>query len=334
MFGGTFVAVLVGRHRRREESEQFLKHYEALPMDLNFKDGGKCFRYKGFVFPLVFGKRVFRDLENFQAHDDDVYVVSFPKTGTTWIQEIVYLITNKLDVAKAKEQTLESRFPYLEFIYPGMNAIKKMKSPRLIKTHLPLDLLPPSVREKNCKMVYVTRNPKDTAVSFFHFLRMLTVTDYQGTFKELVNKLMRDELPYCPFWQHVLPFWERRSDQNVMFLKYEDLHKDLRSVVIQVADFLGTTLTEDEVDTIVEHCSFGSMQQNPMVNYDHWDELGLRKKETTKFLRKGKVGDWQNYFTPGLNLIFEDWIQKNAEGTGLRFDYTLPLAQENAEVKP
>jgi len=259
-------------------------------------------------------------------------VISFPKTGTTWVQEIVYLIKSNLDFATAKTVGLEERFPFLEFITPGISSIEKMKSPRFIKTHLPLDLLPKEVTDNNCKIIYVTRNPKDVAVSFFHFLQMLTVTEYQGSFKDLVCKLVRDELPYCPFWKHVLQFWERRQEENILFLKYEDMHKDLPGVVKRIADFLEQDLTEEQVDQIVNHCKFSAMQSNPMINYDHWEELGLWKKGPAKFLRKGTVGDWQNYFTPGLDLLINQWIEKNSKETGLTFDYTIETSKVEQEA--
>lgn len=53
-------------------------------------------------------------IKKFEVYEDDVWVVSFPKCGTTWTQEMVWLINNDLNYATAKSQTLKSRFPYLE----------------------------------------------------------------------------------------------------------------------------------------------------------------------------------------------------------------------------
>ena len=78
--------------------------------------------------------------------------MSFPKTGTTWLQEIVWLIANDLDFSGARSQSIMERFPYLEFpiqhsqqfSIPGIYTIEHQKSPRFIKTHLIPSLLFPN----------------------------------------------------------------------------------------------------------------------------------------------------------------------------------------------
>ena len=47
---------------------------------------------------------------------------------------------------------MESKFPYLEFVYPGLQDIEKRPGRRLIKTHLPSHLLPESIQESGAKV--------------------------------------------------------------------------------------------------------------------------------------------------------------------------------------
>lgn len=60
-------------------------------------------RYKNFADKI----------KNFTIKSDDTWLVSFPKTGTTWTQEMIWLISNDLDF-KGAEQLLDERFPFLE----------------------------------------------------------------------------------------------------------------------------------------------------------------------------------------------------------------------------
>jgi hypothetical protein len=73
--------------------------------------------------------------------------------GTTWVQEIVYLIVNDCDFTKAKQKSIEERTPFLDYPSPGMKYIDNMQSPRVVKTHLPIDFLPDNV-EKESKVTF------------------------------------------------------------------------------------------------------------------------------------------------------------------------------------
>lgn len=51
---------------------------------------------------------------DFQARPDDVWVATFPRSGTTWTQELVWMIANDLDYAVAEREPLTKRFPFFE----------------------------------------------------------------------------------------------------------------------------------------------------------------------------------------------------------------------------
>lgn len=76
---------------------------------------------EGFVyvgperFMLFTGYKDFADtIYNFKVRSDDVFVCTHPRSGTTWTQEIVWLICNDLDYETARVEVLNKRFPYLE----------------------------------------------------------------------------------------------------------------------------------------------------------------------------------------------------------------------------
>ena len=67
----------------------------------------------------------------------------------------------------------------------ALDYLDKMEGRRIIKTHLPLEFLPEGVLEK-CKVVYVGRNPKDAAVSFFYHSKNIPIHGFTGTVEEFI----------------------------------------------------------------------------------------------------------------------------------------------------
>nr|AJD25308.1 sulfotransferase-like protein [Plectreurys tristis] len=151
LFGGTLLVALWCK--KRKVSEAFREATLINKNDL-YKSSLVMYDYRGFVLPKFVLKSL-DSLEKFECREDDIFVVTFPKTGTTWLQEIVYCIMNDLDFSSAAVKSIEDRFPYLEFVFPGLATINKMPSPRFIKTHLPYSLLPADVHQKKPKFLMV-----------------------------------------------------------------------------------------------------------------------------------------------------------------------------------
>ncbi|KAK2164619.1 hypothetical protein LSH36_61g08010 [Paralvinella palmiformis] len=236
-------------------------------------------------------KNKLKDVKEFHVHDSDVIIASFPKSGTTWIQEIVHQLSDGL--SESEELTIEEIFPYIEYVYPGLKHLAKCTSPRYMKTHLPYELLPDDVYTGHGKVIYIARNVKDVSVSYFHFIKMLTITKYSGEFNDFLTTFVDGK-------DHVLGYWKQREQSNILFISYEDLHKNPVVVIKQISSFLGKSVDEKQMLEIAFQCSFSQMKSNPLVNYSWWHDLGISDKKQTDFMRKGKVGDWMNYYTEDM----------------------------------
>uniref|UniRef100_T1JAZ7 Sulfotransferase domain-containing protein n=1 Tax=Strigamia maritima TaxID=126957 RepID=T1JAZ7_STRMM len=299
------------------------RHFDGTGVDPLLPGSGEVYKCNGFYLNHEHGGiecRKWLD-ENFEARPDDVYVASFPKTGTTWAQELVYVIGNDLNFEKAKSTRLMQRFPYAELrIITETPAIANLESPRYIKTHYPYSLLPQSIVDKNCKIVYTIRNPKDTLVSYYHFAKSNMLFQFQGDFSAFFKYFIEERaIAYFPFSKHILEFWERRNQDNILILMYEDMKKDMAPAVRSIASFLGKTLSDDQVQQVVKHCTFDNMKANPSTNY-----AGV----IDGFMRKGTVGDWKNFFTEEMSQEMDDYIHRHFDGTGLNFNYDLCVAEK------
>ncbi|CAH3181822.1 unnamed protein product [Porites lobata] len=244
----------------------------------------------------------------------ECYILSLK--GTTWVQEIVWQIYHNGEV---NSKRIEDRVPFLEEATNSKASqpdITSLPSPRLIKTHLSYEAIPKGVNEETtCKYIYVARNPKDNAVSNYKFLTSLGKnTGLNASWEFYANLFVQGKSTWSHWDKHVLGWWKHRDDANVLFLKYEDLKKDLLSHVRMISQFLNKPLSDELLNRITEQCTFNGMMKNAKSYVLRGTEDG------PKLLRKGVVGDWENYFTPEQSERFDKELLAKLDGTGLEFE--------------
>lgn len=115
------------------------------------------------------------------------------------------------------------------------------------------------------QLIYITRNPRDVCVSFYNHWKIFE--GFTGSFETFADAFVNDVVGYnCPFFQNVLEFWKVRHEPNVLFVTYEEMKADLRSVISKLADFLGKKLSSSDIDRLEDHVSFNKMSKNKAVN--------------------------------------------------------------------
>ena len=242
--------------------------------------------------------------------------------GTTWTQHIINLIRNQ-----GKDDTsglhITMAVPWIESISPvglPIEDLDKMPSPRFFKSHSPYNMMAGGLPHTSpAKYIYVARNPKDVAVSFYYHMRRFTRLNYSGTWDEWYQLYKSGKVHFGDWFDHVLEWWKHRDAKNILFLKYEDMKRDHRGAVKKMSEFMGYNLEEAVIDTIVEKSTMQSMMGNPAVNPDKLKPI--LKPDAQPFLRKGIVGDWRNHFTPEQNAEFDAIYAKKMKDSGLDFDF-------------
>lgn len=117
----------------------------------------------------------------------------------------------------------------------------------------------------------------------------------------------------------MLGWWKHKDAENVLFLKYEDLSSNLHEEVQKIARFILADIPPASVlDEVVKQCSFDSMKVNPAANFS-WTEKFRHSYQL--FMRKGKVGDWRNYFTAEQNVAFDALYAERMKDSGLYFEF-------------
>ncbi len=208
------VFVLYSVYKRYMRRQEFQAQCTDTPQIKNAEVS--LVRYKDCVLPESFVMSgMMAELEALETRPGDVLVAGFPRSGSIWLQEVIYLLKNPAELAAGDDkssdlsdeakllkamgavpgmQSMDVICPYLEYSYPGLKDIAKREGSRMLKTHLPRHLLPRSVEEgRSAKVLFIHRNPKDVTVSYYHFSRALTTVRFRGSFDRFAKHFMKGE---------------------------------------------------------------------------------------------------------------------------------------------
>ncbi|XP_026234193.1 sulfotransferase family 5A, member 1 [Anabas testudineus] len=278
----------------------------------------------------------------FQFKDTDILIVSYPKSGTTWMQEIVTLVSSRGDPHLSKSVPNWVRAPWLEQYYFAEVLKASSITPRVITTHLPHHLLGRSLHGSKVKVIYVSRNPKDVVVSFYHFHKIANFLPEAGSFAEFLNRFLEGTLHFGSWFDHVKGWASQTATlNNLLHVTYEEMSVDLHGAIKRVSSFLQCPLVEEELSSCVKHCNFSNMKDNKMVNYSLIAEEILDHSKGS-FMRKGKIGDWKNTFTEEQSRYLESVLRSEMQDCNLEFVWeerdkeethgTEEIPQENTEL--
>ncbi|KTF89674.1 hypothetical protein cypCar_00007226 [Cyprinus carpio] len=178
--------------------------------------------------------------------------------------------------------------------------------------------MPVGLKQKKGKVIYVARNPKDVLVSYYHFHKYANMLETPKDFDTFFEKFMEGNVFGNCWFEHVKSWFSHKDEMNFLYITYEDMIKDLRSVVERITSFLARNLTSQQLNDVIEHSTFKNMKNNPQANYQQIPVI-LLNHQLGSFLRKGTVGDWKNYFTVAQNERFDRVYQQKMKDVPLSF---------------
>ncbi|XP_056419719.1 amine sulfotransferase-like isoform X1 [Hyla sarda] len=291
------------------------------------------FKHKGIYFIAHnTSPGVIDDIEHMEIRDDDVFLVTYLKSGTVWTQQILSLIFNEGHRNGTEQVENIDRVPWIEYNVMNMD-YKSRPSPRLFSSHLPYYLMPRDLKYRMGKgfpffqILYVCRNPKDVIVSYYHFNKMFPFLKYTMDWETFFDVFLSGRVTGGSWFDHVRGWYTHKEDFNILIVTYEEMKKDLRSAVKKICKFMGVNLEEKAIDTVVERATFKNMKRDPLANYEFMPNEILDKTKGN-FLRKGTVGDWKNIMTVAQSEKIDE-IYKEKMGD-LPINFLWDLNEETA----
>lgn len=294
---------------------------------VTYKDaGGTPIRFMevdGNLYPYVSHvdqESAIRAAYDATARDDDVLLITYLKSGTHWMWEVLSM----LRAGKAETIPKTKQFCMIECI--SEKDLDSIPSPRVLNAHFRFNQIPKDMREKRTKVVLCHRNPKDVATSLYHHHYMINgIYDYEGKWNDWFPLFCKGHVDYGSWFDFVLD-WEKaienHPDHPIHVLFYEDMKEDGCREVKKLASFLDLDCSNDLCRAIAEKCEISKMRRDKLgLDTDFW--LSVWRDKKNRMYRKGEVGDWKNTFTVAQNEMFDQLYTSRMQNSKLSFRFEL-----------
>ena len=225
---------------------------------------------------------------NYTVYPDDTFLVSYPKSGNTWVR---FLLANLIH----PNETVG--FANINRLLPAPGVLSKrfLKSlprPRILKSHEPFDA-------RFRKVIYLVRDPRDVAVSEYHFDLKKRYIAADMTLEQFIKPFLAGETSsYGSWWEHVASWvGTRYGNPRFLLARYEDLLADPISETAKIAEFLGIHADTERIKSAVERSSADRMRKLEKEDADKWTGTKNTRQEIP-FVRSAKSGGWKESLPP------------------------------------
>lgn len=220
-----------------------------------------------------------------ETQPQDVFIAGYPKSGNTWMQNLVAGLLFGIDTAYLPDRLTQELVPDVH----AKKFYKRLLDITCFKTH---HLPKPEYK----RVIHLVRDGRDAMVSYYHMNRA------QG--KEItLEEMVVDAKGIIPSkWHTHCQEWNANPFQaDIIRVRYEDLIAQPLHEMKKVCSFIGVERSTELLERVINGNSFEKMRKKEKQfgwSNDQWDPKN-------EFIRKGKIGRYKEEMTDNLISLFE-----------------------------
>jgi hypothetical protein len=227
---------------------------------------------------------------NFGIYPDDLFLVSYPKSGNTWAR---FLLANLIYPNEAMSfSNLESRIPDVYKV--AQNELRRIPRPRILKSHEYFD-------PRYKKVVYIVRDPRDVVISYYHFHLKKGIIPEGYPLDRYVTRFVAGDVDAYGSWRENVTSWlaTRYRTGNLLLLRYEDMLEQTTRELARMTTFLGIECSDEAISKAVSLSSADRMRSLEKDETDIWVNTKKSRKDIP-FVRNATSGQWKSALTEAM----------------------------------
>ena len=278
-----------------------------------------------------------RQWNDYRPRSDDIVIATYPKSGTTWMQQIVSLLIFQSPEPRPVSEIAPwfDRRELEDTPDTVMSRLDQQTHRRFIKSHVPFDGMP---IHDEVKYIHVARDGRDACLSYHNHCRAFgehalarldklgfadatlvrpyprAPEDPREFFLRWMNEGLDgdpDGMPFGSWFNFERTYWAERHRSNLLMVHYRDLKADLLGEIRRIAGFLDISVPERLWPSLLRAASFEEMKRHGNQLQTTIARALIGGAET--FFHKGENDRWRGVLKADDLVAFETKVRERLE---------------------
>ena len=225
--------------------------------------------------------------------EKDIFIVGYPKSGNTWMQTLATGLLYDVNTEFLSDKLAQEIVPdvHARLYYRRYGEINFFKS-----HHLP--------QKAYRRVIYIVRDGRDAITSYFFYNKL-----YNSSYSLEDTVKYKLELFPSKWHEHVKQWLSNPYKSDIIYIRYEDLLNNPETELKKLCRFIGIKRDDSVIKRVIKGSTIDKMQEKAK-KFGGMGHAGLLGEKGVKFFRKGKIGDYKNYFSPELLSYFNQEAEK------------------------